>query len=458
MKQLTKSNLFINRHSALAVIFLVFQQLIVASSTYFIASLSTDIASGDSFTSSLCLFAASLVIVFIPAGIASVLITLSKWESLGKYVQYFTFSLQGKTTIRSDDKLKKNLSAFLSTESYLVIDEGHKFLFDWLSTLLNVAFNIIALGLVLDRRLVIAYAMSVVLVTVFLKFSNKIAYQKSTRLQNARLKLQHFLSTGWENIVIGNRYSYGLWKEELSKSIETTRSNAAESEGWNFLGSALGMVLAMLPVFTLTGYLFFENSDNRTMLAVLVSTLPRQILILQHTHVVVYYATSWSALQAKLDGLIRSLMVNADSKILDRISFDQLRIFQHTDQTNHIPTNISEVLNIVNAKSTGRLTIRGANGTGKSTLLNQIKEQLGEKAFLLPAQTTLQFADTKENSLSTGQSLATHLQEISKNVQATHILLDEWDANLDSNVQLKMNTLIEGLSNNVVVLEVRHRD
>jgi len=83
---------------------------------------------------------------------------------------------------------------------------------------------------------------------------------------------------------------------------------------------------------------------------------------------------------------------------------------------------------------------------------------LGERAFLLPAQTTLQFADTKENSLSAGQRLATHLQEISKNVQATHILLDEWDANLDSNVQLKMNTLIEGLSNNVVVLEVRHRD
>ena len=457
MKPLTKSDLFINRHSIWAVLFLVLQQLIVASSTYFIARLSTDIASGNSFTHSLIFFAASLLVVFIPGGIASVLINLSKWDSLAKYVQHFNHSYQGKTRLRSEEKLKKTLTSFLSTESYLVVDEGHKFLFDWLSTLLNVTFNIVALGMVLDQRLLIAYAISAVLVTAFLKFSSKIAYEMSNRLQHARLRLQHFLSSGWENILIGNKYSHDLWKEEYSKSIKSAQSDSANSEGWNFMGSSLGMLLAMLPVFVLTGFLFHENSGNHTILAVLVSTLPRQILILQHTHVVVYYATSWSALKAKLDGLVNSLIVDADPKFIERIAFEKIRIYQHDDHTNHTPVSLTEVLSLMNVKPIGRLTIRGSNGAGKSTLLNVIKEQLGESAFLLPAHHSLQFKDSSERGGSTGQKLARHLEEIKRELQTRFVLLDEWDANLDSIAQQNMNSLIDDLSKQTVVLEVRHR-
>jgi hypothetical protein len=113
-------------------------------------------------------------------------------------------------------------------------------------------------------------------------------------------------------------------------------------------------------------------------------------------HVVVYYAISWSALEAKLDGLVNSLMVDPDPKFIERIDFEKIRIFQHNDHTNLTPVSLTEVLSLMNIKTTGRLTIRGSNGAGKSTLLNMIKEQLGESAFLLPAHHSLQFKDSSE--------------------------------------------------------------
>ncbi|MCK3655834.1 hypothetical protein A4G19_08705 [Pasteurellaceae bacterium Macca] len=56
-----------NRFFAISLLFLLIQQLIVASSTYWISELARNVALGDAFFYNLVCFIASLFVVYIPA-------------------------------------------------------------------------------------------------------------------------------------------------------------------------------------------------------------------------------------------------------------------------------------------------------------------------------------------------------------------------------------------------------
>ena len=108
------------------------------------------------------------------------------------------------------------------------------------------------------------------------------------------------------------------------------------------------------------------------------------------------------------------------------------------------------------ANGPGRFTIRGENGAGKSTALLMIKKELANKAFFLPTHNHLSFV-AETNKYSTGESLKNRLIEILDEVEADVLLLDEWDANLDSDNKEKLSKLIDELAAKKCVIEVRHR-
>ncbi len=110
--------------------------------------------------------------------------------------------------------------------------------------------------------------------------------------------------------------------------------------------------------------------------------------------------------------------------------------------------------------TSGRITIRGLNGVGKSTFLCWFKERVGESAFYLPAQHDLIFESTKEKNLSTGQSLKVILEEISAKAasEITLLMLDEWDANLDQQSRQIFHELIDKMSYSILIIEVRHNN
>lgn len=75
--------------------------------------------------------------------------------------------------------------------------------------------------------------------------------------------------------------------------------------------------------------------------------------------------------------------------------------------------------------------------------------------FFLPTHNQLSFfAET--NRYSTGESLKNRLIEILDKVEADVLLLDEWDANLDSENKEKLSQLIDELASKKCVIEVRH--
>lgn len=104
----------------------------------------------------------------------------------------------------------------------------------------------------------------------------------------------------------------------------------------------------------------------------------------------------------------------------------------------------------------GRFTIRAPNGAGKSTFLRTLKFKLGDAAFYLPAHTEGLAWESNLNGLSTGQRMVSHLNEVEGLTGITHILLDEWDANLDHANTALFDQRLHASAQSRVIVEIRH--
>ncbi|NHB86637.1 ABC transporter ATP-binding protein [Photorhabdus tasmaniensis] len=446
----------INKAFTFALTFLIVQQLIVASSTYWIAGLAKQVGANENLTLYLVLFILSLTLVYIPSSLAAVFLEKSKFLALEKYVERFRLNFWNRASIRTSKEFKDYHLPYVSSEGFLVFDESSKFIFDWTSVVLNVALNVLALSLVLDSSIAWSYLVGLVLVLIVIFSFRKKIHAEGAEAQSARTALQRVLSLAWDNFLLGNKYNQSLYQRELRVRQSSALGTAVRSQYWNNFASAVGMLLMMAPVLVWTSILFFKNMDNPSVLAVLVATLPRQVLILQHAYVVIFYSTSWSALSARLKGLGQSVET---SKTLqnpeERIQWNRLQ-----SETHGTLPNLASLRELI-AKptpSSGRITIRGPNGTGKSTFLCLLKERLGESAYYLPAHHELVFERTSEKNLSTGQALREFLEEISAKAadDIKILMLDEWDANLDLQSRQIFSELIDKLSESLLVVEIRH--
>ena len=79
----------------------------------------------------------------------------------------------------------------------------------------------------------------------------------------------------------------------------------------------------------------------------------------------------------------------------------------------------------------------------------------GSAAFYLPAKHELIFKKSK-NGFSTGQQSFNILDELFIHLKEPILLLDEWDANLDSINKIKLSKLIDQIALNKCVIEIRH--
>jgi len=105
----------------------------------------------------------------------------------------------------------------------------------------------------------------------------------------------------------------------------------------------------------------------------------------------------------------------------------------------------------------GRVTIRGRNGAGKTSLLLKIKELLGADAYFYSYSDQLLLGG-RHAAQSTGQRLRRHIEAISQMGGIRFLLLDEWDANLDTkNIEIMSAQIEEICRQGISVIEVRHR-
>ncbi|MCC7459880.1 MAG: hypothetical protein IT286_01135 [Proteobacteria bacterium] len=159
-------------------------------------------------------------------------------------------------------------------------------------------------------------------------------------------------------------------------------------------------------------------------------------------------------MKAKLLGLDKPMNITN----LDQLKrFCDFKEIEFNDGSNLLKySEIVDFIDDLKKIKNGRITIRGKNGSGKSTMLSHLAEALGRDAFYLPTKSDLIFKSDVMKS-SDGQKMLQVVDEISSVDLPKYLILDEWDANLDLENIKTLDQKIAKISQNNVIIEVRHR-
>ncbi|WP_133104370.1 hypothetical protein [Psychrobacter sp. S4(2024)] len=438
--------LILNKHLQVALLFLLIQQIIVASSTYFIARLAQSLTEESISILYMVLFAVSLVAVYVPAYFCVTNTERAKYDAHKLYNDNFHTVFLGKTYLLSNDELQSTATTTLAQESNYTLETVIDSIFDISALVLNVLFNVLVIAWFLDGTLLLGYAVGIVFASMFVHFRRHALKTAAKTDQQSRLNLTAKLFDSWDNVVIFNKHNYTLYNNIVQKSFATAKNNSVKSTSIQHINSSLGIIILMLPVFVVTAFIFNKNWQDAATMAVLIATLPRQIQLLQMCYALIGYHTSIGVIKTMLDGILEVLQptaVNLDNYI----QADQIRVKQTGD-----------IFDSTQLPKQGRVTLVGNNGVGKSCMLLKLKEHYQEQAYYLPAKHNLYFnyKTDKAHRGSTGQQLIKQIQEIREDDQSRIVMLDEWDAHLDKENTQIIDQYLDELAQTRLVIEVRH--
>ena len=435
-----------NQHLRIALLFLLIQQIIVASSTFFIARLAQSLTEDTISILYMLLFAVSLVAVYVPAYFCVTNTERAKYDAHKLYNDSFHTVFLGKTYLLSSDELQSTATTTLAQESNYTLETVIDSIFDISALVLNVLFNVLVIAWFLDGTLLLGYAVGIIFASMFVHFRRHALKTAAKTDQQSRLNLAAKLFDSWDNVVIFNKHNYTLYNNIVQKSFATAKNNSVKSTSIQHINSSLGMIILMLPVFMVTAFIFNKNWHDAATMAVLIATLPRQIQLLQMCYALIGYHTSIGVIKTMLDGILEVLQPTAVN--LDHyIQADQIRVKQ-----------TGKIFDSTQLPKQGRVTLIGNNGVGKSCMLLKLKDHYQEQAYYLPAKHNLYFnyKTDKAHRGSTGQQLIKQIQEIRVDDRSTIIMLDEWDAHLDKDNTQIIDQYLDELAQTRLVIEVRH--
>lgn len=457
-----------SKHTFLSLGFLFIQQLIVASSTIWIADLSGAVINGQNIHLYLILFVSSLFVVYLPGMAAAYHLQKAQNKAIQSYTQIFSKKYFCKPSFLSDKLIREDGEAWLTSESGRTIEEVFSIGYDAISTCLNTVLNVLALCYVFGPKILIGYIACVLILPLVSKIFKKTLEKNAKLFQEDRKTMYQSLLSGWDNITTGNNYNYQIWWKQFCSFWKANDNSSSRAVVYTQLSSVSSMIFSLIPVAANFIWIFISTSSP-VKLAALIATLPRQIQIMQHFEILTTYIMHWHGTHTRLKNMIESLTnlpeINKDD-LIKRISWDDIHC-----KWNYQTINLNSFdifLEFLNKRKNGHLTIEGKNGSGKTTLVNLIKQEMGEKVFYLPTNSHLLFEGSINKSFSTGQRVKTYLTEIAQYIVCKNeyhhcltdyyiLLLDEWNANLDLMNVKNISKELDRLSEKMCVIEISHR-
>lgn len=438
-----------NKWTKLLILIISFQQLLVAGGTYFLGEITKEypvigLQLNTTFLLFICIFLPGTVVHYGLVWCTTRAYKKAQLEYLNTYIE----TNYNHPTHWRNEESKHRRHHMMCRGGQDAIHSAILFLEDALATGLNIILNTLSIILVTDLALgciILFGGLSGLLVVHFS------GVQIADRARDEMLEENHLnahLNRSWDNIILGNQLFFNRWKdrfEQLFKNSEhaslrtvKTKEGMITLAGLLTNGIVLGGALSLAWIYRgIPGFV----------LAILVM-VPRSLQIVMHIQIVQTYVAQWKNLKEKLavayeclekpHPLDLSSFINKDN-VLVRIGQQWIRC--------------EEMEDVLKKYSCGRFTITGPNGAGKSSLLLELKKKFSEATYL-PAQHQLVLAEDKL-SLSTGETALSAFKDLQLE-KSNILLLDEWDANLSHENRHELDKVIDKLSQERIVIEIRH--
>lgn len=445
------------------------QQIIEASTTIWLVNMMAMITSGKNFFLYLALYLLSIALFYIPNGIAFILKTTWKQQAQRSFIHAFVTSNKDNIGEWSNKGLKEEKLSMLTSEGPAAINGLIDYVWDLGIFVFSVLFNILALSIIVEPLFAVAYGISLIFVLIVMKLKRRAQRQLTQKALTARVDLCQSLFAAWDNVLLGNFYNFNIWQDKTEQRLDRClQRNVALERFDQFLAIFVSLVTT-IPSLLVAAYFMIIHRNDPVRLSSFVVILPLLFNILSYTYQMLSLIFRWSMHQSKLTAIYKTIQPSKDLHVplLKKVKWPKINVQQAIINGNtsaaadHISLSAQQTLQSYNdllafTTQSGRVTIRGENGCGKSTALLLVKNALAKKAFFLPTHNQLSF-NAETNKYSTGESLRNRLLEILEKVDAEVLLLDEWDANLDSENKERLNLLIDELAGSKCVIEVRHR-
>jgi hypothetical protein len=461
------------------VVLMVAEATLAAGTTWLVINAGRRVATGRFLLGDLIWILGAQSASYVAGVISWIFAERAGYRGFGKFMLRFARENRGKVKLFGDKPAREQVEPFLTGEAFQCFFIVMYELEFALKLFLGLVFNALVLGAEIDVSLPFAYVgafAALLLMQWALQKPIARTYLENQRMNN-RVTAQGY--TAWDNIFSGNSYNLRLWlagfKSRLRQALSAQIRAIMAREGM----SAMSGIISLAIVFAAMFVVALHNAGNTVLLVALATTLPRQIEMTYELHLL---ATGWNdfiAIWTRFSGVAANMLPQPDVTFDDRIKFDRLVLREGADA--NVVSSLNDALRIVEARPTGRINVRGANGTGKSSLLASLKTEMRRRAYYWPTSDRLAFkfagdvvpievegddddevvvAESMDKKLgfSSGERQLKSLEEIVNSTDARVYLLDEWDANLDAANKAKADALVDALSARARVVEISHRD
>jgi ABC-type bacteriocin/lantibiotic exporter with double-glycine peptidase domain len=462
------------------VTLMVVEAMLTAATTWLVINAGRKVAMGQFLLSDLIWILTAQSASYVVGVISWIFAERAGYRGFGKFMLRFARENRGKVELLNEKPAREQVEPFLTGETFQCFFNVMYELEFALKLFLGLVFNSLVLGTQIDASLPFAYVGAfgaLLLMQWILQRPIAQAYLENQRMNN-RITAQGY--TAWDNVFAGNSYNLRLWlagfKSRLREGLVAQIRAIVAREGM----SAMSGIVSLAIVFATITYVAMQNASDTVLLVGLATTLPRQIEMTYELHLL---ATGWNdfiAIWTRFGGVAANMLPEPDPDFDKRIKFDRL-VLREGENAN-VVSSLGDALRIAYAHPTGRINVRGANGTGKSSLLAALKTEMKKRAYYWPTTDRLAFqfaggvvpvdvegddeedvvvvAESMDKKLgfSSGERQLKSLEEIVNETHAQIYLLDEWDANLDASNKTKANALVDALAERARVIEISHRD
>ena len=458
---------------------MVVEAMLAAGTTWLVINAGRKVATGQFLLSDLIWILTTQSASYVSGVISWIFAERAGYRGFGKFMLRFARENRGKVKLFGDKPAREQVEPFLTGETFQCFFNVMYELEFALKLFLGLVFNAFVLGAEINVSLPFAYVgafAALLLMQWALQKPIARTYLANQRMNN-RVTAQGY--TAWDNIFSGNAYNLRLWlagfKSRLREALTAQIRAIVAREGM----SAMSGIVSLAIVFATISVVALHSAGNTVLLIALATTLPRQIEMTYELHLLANGWNDFIAVWTRFGGVAANMQPQPEESFDSRIKFDRL-VLREGDNA-HVVSSVNDALRIVEARPTGRINIRGANGAGKSSLLASLKTELRRRAYYWPTSDRLAFkftggvvpvdvegdeddevivAELMDNKLgfSSGERQLKSLEEIVNSTDVPIYLLDEWDANLDAANKAKADALVDALATHARVVEISHRD
>ena len=443
--------IFEQRMAFFCLLLVTIHQIIVAGSTIFLTNTISKFQSNQAYFADLCLYLMAMALPYVP-GCAS-FVVMQRWlnQSHHRLIEKFTATVTGSRPNYRNATMRENVTAVLARNSFPVLKDYISFIHDLASFSFNSLLSISVIVFLLPVQLAGGYCLSLALCFLIVLGLQKTIATTSSHCEYAYLRYSGLLCGFWPNIVLGNKHNESIWRVQRESAGRSFYSTSNRLEVLRQSGNLLLAAASLGPTIFLIVAIARSDTIEPAIVAALIVSLTRIFLIINSLSTLVYRVLDYSSLHARMRVILDAqpdVIEDSDEPVMESIDI----------MINEVSVqDISEGMRLIAPNKFGRFTITGANGSGKSAFLLALKRAYSETCFLLPTDYLDLAWKEDSRALSTGQRLVSHLNEILNIKTVDYILLDEWDANLDTGNIERIEKILEALSTTKVIIEVRHR-